>query len=271
MTASKDEPMMRGSHYLVRFDDICPTMNWTAWDGIEAHLVRHQVKPIMAVVPDNQDPNLMVAPHRHDFWDQVRKWQAMGWTIALHGYQHVYSNQNPGMLKLTAQSEFAGLPEAEQEDKLRKGLAIFASHGVRVDAWVAPSHSFDRTTVKVLARLGVSVISDGLWTWPFSEEGPTTWIPQQLWSFRSKGRGIWTVCNHHNDWSERKVERFGRMLELYAPRMTDVPTVLQAFAGRKQSWLDRWTAYQRLLWNLRVRSFLGGIAIKVLRPRLVQK
>lgn len=255
--------MVKESHYLVRFDDICPTMNWEAWDAIEAHLVRHGVRPILAVVPDNQDPNLVVAPPRADFWDQVRRWQAMGWTIALHGYQHVYSNKNPGMLRLTAQSEFAGLSYEEQSSKLEKALAIFAQQGVRADAWVAPSHSFDRTTVRILKELGVPVISDGLWPWPFTEEGPMTWIPQQLWTFRSRPAGVWTVCNHHNGWSDRKVAWFGEMLEAYAARMTDVATVMKVFQGRKQTTLDRLRASGRWTWTM-VRSFLVGLLLKAI-------
>jgi hypothetical protein len=257
--------MMNESHYLIRFDDICPTMNWTVWKGIEAHLVRHGVRPILAVVPDNRDPNLMVEPPREDFWKQVREWQAMGWTIALHGYQHVYVNKNPGLLRLTPQSEFAGLSHQEQEDKLKRALAIFAEHGVHADAWVAPSHSFDLTTVKILANLGVSVISDGLWPWPFSEEGPMTWVPQQLWTFQPRPRGVWTICNHPNGWTDAKVEWFGEMLESYAPKMTNLPAVLEFFTGREQTVYNRWKAFSRLLWTFRIRAFLVSILKKAIK------
>ena len=257
--------MMSGSHYLVRFDDICPTMSWATWDRIEACLIRLNIKPILAVVPDNRDPNLMVDPPRLDFWEQVRKWQAMGWTIALHGYQHLYVNKNPGMLHLTPQSEFAGLPYDEQEEKLNKALEIFREQGVRADAWVAPSHSFDRTTTKILGGLGISVISDGLWPWPFSGEGGMFWIPQQLWTFKSRPAGVWTVCNHPNDWTDHKVEQFGVMLETYSSKLTDLATVLQAFSGREQTLHDRWSAFYCLMWSCRIRSFLGGLVYKVAR------
>ena len=77
------------ARYLVRFDDICPTMNWAAWSRIETVLDRHGVAPILAVVPDNRDPKLMVDNSRADFWARVRGWQTKGWTIALHGFQHL--------------------------------------------------------------------------------------------------------------------------------------------------------------------------------------
>jgi peptidoglycan/xylan/chitin deacetylase (PgdA/CDA1 family) len=255
--------MLTGCHYLIRFDDICPTMNWTAWVGIEAHLVRLNVRPILAVVPDNRDPRLVVDPPHPDFWEQVRKWQAMGWTIALHGYQHVYVNRNSGLLHLSLQSEFAGLSREEQEGKLKKGLAIFDEHGVRADAWVAPSHSFDRTTVKILGDLGVTVISDGLWPWPFTDKDRMTWVPQQLWNFWPRPPGVWTICNHHNGWTNQRVEWFGEMLNSYASKMTDMATVLEVFSGREQTLSNQWKATIRLLWTFKIRMSLANAVKRI--------
>jgi hypothetical protein len=259
--------LLSGAHYLVRFDDICPTMNWTVWEAIEAHLVRNGVRPILAVVPDNQDPFLMVEPPKADFWDRVREWQAKGYTIALHGYQHLYVNQERGLLRLTPNSEFAGLSREEQQAKLSKGLAIFARHGIRADAWVAPSHSFDATTVEILRELGIPVISDGLEPLPFTDDGGMTWIPQQLWSFQSMPSGVWTICNHHNSWTDKKVQWFGGMLNTYSKRMTDVATVLEAFAGRKRSWMDSCQAYCRLIWMQRIRPILSRFLVKIVDSR----
>ena len=53
---------MSDARFLLRFDDLCPTMNWAMWDAIEAHLVRMEVRPILAVVPDNRDPKLVAGP-----------------------------------------------------------------------------------------------------------------------------------------------------------------------------------------------------------------
>ena len=46
--------------YLVRFDDICPTMNWSVWEAVEEVLVEADIKPILAVIPDNQDDHLKI-------------------------------------------------------------------------------------------------------------------------------------------------------------------------------------------------------------------
>src|SRR5882724_3622956 len=133
----------KSARYLLRFDDLCPTMNWKVWSEIEAALVENQVKPILAVVPDYQDPVLQVEPPVADFWEQVRAWQERGWTIALHGFQHKYVAEHRGIVTPRKKTEFAGLPAAEQEEKLRRGVEIFQRHGIQPRVWIAPSNSFD--------------------------------------------------------------------------------------------------------------------------------
>src|SRR5215470_4367159 len=98
----------KSTTYLLRFDDICPTMNWRVWSEIEGALVERNLKPILAVVPDNQDPVLKVDPPVEDFWERVRAWQARGWAIAVHGYQHRYVTCSPGIVTVRKRSEFAG-------------------------------------------------------------------------------------------------------------------------------------------------------------------
>jgi peptidoglycan/xylan/chitin deacetylase (PgdA/CDA1 family) len=257
---------MPQNEYLLRFDDICPTMNWRVWDEIERHLVRHNVKPILAVVPDNVDPNLMPDPPAPDFWDRVRQWQARGYAIAVHGYRHDYVNSLKGLMRLTPHSEFAGLSYAEQEEKMRKALAIFAEKGVRADAFVAPSHSFDRTTLEVLAALDLKVVCDGLWPWPHRTGDGIFWVPQQMWRFGPKPEGVWTVCCHHNKWNDGMLAAFARDLASYAPRMTDLASTLRRYDGRSLTLGDRLSAWGNLVWNHRILPFAGA-CWHFLRPR----
>jgi len=113
------------ARFLVRFDDMCPTVNWPLWQQLEQVMIDEEVRPILAVVPDNVDPDLHEGEHHEHFWDVVRGWQARGWAIGLHGYQHRYVNRNPGMVRLNRYSEFAGVPIQEQRAKLVSGLKIF--------------------------------------------------------------------------------------------------------------------------------------------------
>ncbi len=225
-------------------------MNWQVWDEIELILSSKDIKPIIAVVPDNRDPKLIIAPAKACFWEWVRARQLQGWSIALHGYQHQYVNRNAGIMRLNPQSEFAGLPRAEQKEKIQRGMEIFRREGVQVDAWVAPSHSFDWTTVDVLIELGVTVISDGLWPRPHTDDRGMTWVPQQHWSLSAQRRpGVWTACYHHNGWTTETLNQFCRDLERNQGYITSMAEVRQHFAGRRLSLTDRLLAWWEFTYN----------------------
>ncbi|HQG30899.1 MAG TPA: DUF2334 domain-containing protein [Deltaproteobacteria bacterium] len=235
------------ARYLFRFDDICPTMNWITWQEIESLLVQYGISPILSVVPDNRDRTLALMPPVPDFWDRVRRWQDRGWSIALHGYQHTYVNRNRGMMGLTPQSEFAGLPREVQREKLLKGIEIFAREGIRPDCWVAPSHSFDGTTVDLLAEAGIHIISDGLWFWPHMDRRGMTWVPQQLWErVRTTPPGIWTVCYHPNEWSAHDIDRFREDLSRSSSMAIRLHDAVAIGKKRRMTITDRFQAHAML-------------------------
>jgi predicted deacetylase len=226
------------AHYLIRFDDICPTMNWKLWSQIEAVLLDLEIRPILAVVPDNQDKKLMVAPPHGQFWEQVREWQARGWTIGLHGYQHLYVNRESGILGFAQKSEFAGVPAKQQEDKLRRAIEIFARESVTPEIWIAPAHSFDRSTLTALNRIGIRTISDGFALSPHTDQSGIFWVPQQLWQFRWRPIGMWTVCYHHNSWSEKDLLRFHSDVKRYRKAITMLASVRSRYEARSHHFLD---------------------------------
>jgi peptidoglycan/xylan/chitin deacetylase (PgdA/CDA1 family) len=211
-------------------------MNWTVWSKIEASLTERKLRPILAVVPDNQDPVLQVEPAVPDFWERVRAWQTRGWTIALHGYQHRYVGRHPGIVTVTKKTEFAGLPAAEQESKLQRGLEIFERHGVKSRLWIAPSNSFDRVTVSLLPKLGISMICDGYFRSPHLCQRNMFWIPQQLFCFRPAPAGVWTVCYHHNQWLPADLSKFQQDLDDYGPDISSVDEVVAAWGRRRSRW-----------------------------------
>lgn len=184
---------------VLRFDDLCPTLDWDEWEPLEAILKTLEIRPLIGIVPDNKDPGLYKGRVAEDFWDRVRGWQAMGWAIGMHGYQHKYATRNAGLVGIRPYSEFAGLSRAEQASKLRKGLAILEREGIAVDAWIAPSHSFDAITVDVLRSLGITTISDGYTVYPYRDQDGTLWVPQQIGAFRRMPFGLWTICCHLGD------------------------------------------------------------------------
>ena len=42
--------------YLIRLDDACPTMDWGKWRRMERILDKYKVKPMVGIIPENNDP-----------------------------------------------------------------------------------------------------------------------------------------------------------------------------------------------------------------------
>lgn len=146
---------------LIRFDDICPTMNWEEWNRAELLLNKYQVKPLIGVIPNCMDPDLQIDNERPDFWEWVRRKQLDGYAIAMHGFNHVFCSPCSGILTTRNESEFAGMPFDNQLDAIRKGKEIFESHGIYTDIFFAPGHSYDENTIKALSICGFKYVSDG--------------------------------------------------------------------------------------------------------------
>lgn len=217
---------MTKATYLVRFDDICPSMDWESWDKVEKVLVSEGIRPILAVVPDNRDENLIFGKENEHFWSKVRDWQKMGWSIAIHGYQHLYQTSDAGLLGLNKYSEFSGLSYNQQSKKLQKAFKIFKHHDVKPDLWIAPAHSFDKVTVRVLSDLGIEIISDGFFKGPVKHMN-MIWIPQQLWKFRHFRSGIWTVCFHINGMKKEDLDGICSDLNKYKESIASLDYVLK--------------------------------------------
>jgi predicted deacetylase len=239
--------------YLVRFDDLCPSMNWLVWRQVEETLQETGVKPILAVVPDNRDANLNIERPDPRFWVHVREWQSRGWTIGLHGYQHRYVTKDPGIMGRNRYSEFAGLPRDVQAKKLRTAVAIFQAEGVTPEVWIAPAHSFDAATLVALAECGIRRISDGYSVLPHTDAAGMTWVPQQLGEFRWMPAGVWTVCMHHNRWNEAGIRGFRTQLQRYQGRIGEWREVVEKYSGRNPKLADRLSAESmRLARSLRI-------------------
>ena len=78
---------------LIRLDDIAENMNWNLMEKSELLFEKYQIKPILGVIPNNKDNDLLSYPKRDNFWEQVRKWKNKGWEISMHGFTHVYDKK----------------------------------------------------------------------------------------------------------------------------------------------------------------------------------
>ena len=194
------------ARYLLRMDDACHAMDRHRWQVLENMLDSFGIKPLVAVVPDNDDPELKRAVPDPMFWDKVRSWQAKGWTIAMHGYRHVmHHTKSKLILPYYERSEFAGLTFEQQAEKIRRAWQIFVSQRVEPTVWIAPAHCFDWITLQAVeAETPIRIISDGIARDQYYEKG-FNWIPQQLWTLVEKKDGLWTVCLHPNTMTEQQV------------------------------------------------------------------
>ena len=241
----------RPAQYLLRFDDLCPTIPPARWEQFRKLVEEFRICPILAVVPDNQDPDLECASPDPSFWADLRSMEAAGAAIAVHGYRHLCQSRAKGLLNLHRKTEFAGVDIKTQRDWIRDGFAILRGQGLNPRLWVAPRHGFDGNTLRVLRDMGVEHISDGFARIPFRRHG-ITWIPQQLWSPFRQARGLWTICIHPYAAPSSDVERLRSFLLKYGAQFTSFDRVLKEFPARSLGLGER--IYERMaLWRVEMR------------------
>ena len=186
--------------YLIRLDDACPTMDHAKWRLMEEILDRYGVKPMVGVIPHNEDPRLMIDTEETGFWYEggtLKRWIKKGWTIALHGYNHSYMSKSAGINPMWRKSEFAGLHLEVQKKKIQEGMKIFREYGIDPRYFFAPSHTYDENTLIALKEeSNIRIISDTIATKPYRYKG-FTFIPQQSGHCTNIPLdGIWTFCLH---------------------------------------------------------------------------
>ncbi|MGO9339096.1 MAG: DUF2334 domain-containing protein [Terracidiphilus sp.] len=241
------------AQYLLRFDDLCPTVSRRRWERFLPLIEEFRIRPILAVVPDNRDRKLMCDAPNPEFWAWMRVMESAGATIALHGYQHICRNIGKSLVPLHSHSEFCGMARDTQQRWIESGLRILRGQGLNPRIWVAPRHGFDKNTLAVLRLVGVKMLSDGFARVPF-KRGGITWIPQQLWGPVEKSKGLWTICLHPNTARDAQVDELRSFLEKHAAQFTSVDRVMAECKPAKLSTPER--VYEALaLWRARFSRF----------------
>ncbi len=181
-----------------RLDDITPNMDWNKFNFIVSLLKRHNIKPLLAVIPDNKDPELLKYSANSDFWNVIKELGQNGWVIAQHGFEHIYKTGSGGVLKINKRGEFSGLDFKTQKSMIVDGIRIMKVRLSSVsEIFVAPGHSFDKNTVMALKENGFKYLSDGIALYPFKKWG-LVWLPQVLWRPKKIWFGQITVLLHIN-------------------------------------------------------------------------
>lgn len=220
----------------IRLDDITPTMNWENFLKIKEIFDEYDIKPLIGIVPDNQDPKLNIEPARDDFWEFMQRLQYEDWSIAQHGYQHVYETKDSGLLGINDFSEFAGVPYEDQFEKLRLGQEILREHGIYTTIFMAPGHTYDDATRLALEQMKFQFVTDGYSDCPYIRDG-IGYLPCTL-SKPAIPRKFDTLCLHINGMTDAD--------------LTELKTFIQDNLSNIVDFLDVLTPEYFVMWGRRV-------------------
>jgi len=207
---------------LIRFDDIAENMNWNLMDKCEKLFSDYNIKPVLGVIPNNKDQDLLSFPHRKDFWDKVRIWQSKKWVIAIHGYNHLYDNvtNKKDFFRYGGNSEFFGHSLENQIDKLKKSIEIFNKNKIKVRCFFAPNHTYDKNTFQALKSVGINEVIDGYGLVPY-EYANIKFIPQLFSKPILLPFGIQSTQIHLNTWSMEDFKNFENFIIKNSKKVID--------------------------------------------------
>ena len=219
--------LKRNTGILIRFDDVAPNMNWKMMEKCEELLNRFNIKPVLGVIPNNQDTELMSYPSKNDFWSIVKKWQTKNWSIAMHGYTHLYDADTfkKDYFGYGGKSEFFGHSYEDQIFKIKKGLKLFRDNNIKITTFFAPNHTYDLNTFKALKKCGIFQVIDGYGLSPFTFN-EIKFIPQLFYKLYMLPYGIQSTQIHLNSWTENDFQAFERFIEKYHKKVINLDYAL---------------------------------------------
>lgn len=225
--------------YLLRLDDASEYMDTAKWKKIERILNQYKIKPMVGVIPNNEDTSL-ITRYKQDplFWNKVYRWIDKGWAIAMHGYNHVYSSNDGGINPVNQQSEFAGMSYEEQCVKIEKALTIFEKKKIDTKVFFAPSHTFDDNTLKALKdKTNIRIISDTIANKIYYQNG-FYFIPQQSGQVRKLPFKVITFCYHPNTMNVSAFSRLESFIKKNCNKFTSMDQ-LEFDPNKQLSFYDR--------------------------------
>ena len=159
------------TYYIIRFDDINPKMNWVRFNKLKSIINKYKIKSILGVVPKCEDKEISKFPEYENYFIDLQKMKLEGDFIAQHGYTHIPDSRNKGLFGNEKKSEFAGLDYRTQYERINNGKKILIENKLWQPIFMAPHHTFDDTTLKVLKKLDFKLITDGFARYPYELKG----------------------------------------------------------------------------------------------------
>jgi len=194
------------TYYIIRFDDINPRMDWIKFNKLKSIINKYKIKSILGVVPKCEDKEIAKFPECKEYYFYLKKMKSEGDLIAQHGYCHINDSANKGLFGNKKKSEFAGLDYQTQYKRINKGKKILIENQIWQPIFMAPFHTFDKTTLKALKKLNFSLISDGFSRYPYELNGIKL-IPQISSMPLPKYLPLISqLCIHINNLSDEKLK-----------------------------------------------------------------
>ncbi len=231
----------------IRMDDITPDMDWAKFLRFKELCDLYQVKPLIGVVPANQDTMLHIEEPRADYWEYLHTLQSEGWCIAQHGCTHIYNTHKKGCFPLNALYEYAGNSYEDQYASLEKGQKILKEHEIHTDIFMAPAHSYDYNTLKALRELGFTKITDGFGRQPYQWQGFTFYpISFKQSNSLKQEKGYTTFVVHANTMNDQDFARYEQMFAQYKDKFISYTEYLQADT-MKRNMPEHWAEHLKAL------------------------
>lgn len=197
----------------IRIDDVAEDMDWEKFRRFEKILEENKLAPLIGVIPQNKDASIARGTPAEDFGGWLKKKQAAGWCIAMHGYEHLYKTKAKGIFPLNPFSEFSGISYKEQCRKISDGKKRMALYGIDTAIFMAPGHSFDENTIRALKKNGFQYVTDGFGNGPFVRD-EMTYLPIALQKSKEfeKKSGITTFVVHTATMRDEDFAAYEKML-----------------------------------------------------------
>ena len=198
---------------LIRLDDIAENMNWDLMQKLELLFEKYKIKPVLGVIPENKDNELLAYPKKDNFWEQVKIWRNKGWEIAMHGYTHVYDKtcKNNDYFNYGGGSEFSGHPLETQMLRIKNGLKKFDHEKIKIRTFFAPNHTYDKNTFIALKNCGINEVIDGYGFVPYVQND-IKFIPQLFYKVLALPFGIQATQIHLNYWTQKDFDNFEKFI-----------------------------------------------------------
>ena len=199
---------------LIRLDDIAENMNWDLMEKSELLFEKYEIKPVLGVIPNNKDKELLSHPKADDFWQKLRNWKDKGWEISMHGYTHVYdkNTNKKDYFKYGGDSEFCGHSLTTQMSRIESGLKKFRDEKIQIRSFFAPNHTYDKNTFAALKNSGINEVIDGYGLMPYTEN-QIKFVPQLFYKVFALPFGIQTTQIHLNYWKQKEFDDFERFVD----------------------------------------------------------